>query len=107
MREKQPTPEEKAATFEAYAEIGRYFWQQINALAPEDRAALRAYTRTVVELKDLYDRYLALGYMGELSLWLGLKEDAPATAAEAYGQGIRVSYPKVFEESNEPRKHNS
>lgn len=61
----------------------------------------------VGELEDLFTKRLALGYMGELSLWLGLKEDAPATAAEAYGEGIKASYPEVFEESNEPRKHDS
>lgn len=92
--------------FRVYATFGKLMYEKILPLNREDNLEeLNAYAfmtdalfRYEIDKEELsrFDRVTG-GFMLELSEWVGIKLDAPEMA-DNYGQIIKESFPKIFED---------
>lgn len=78
-----------------YVEVGNYLWRQVDSLSIDDKDAIHDYDAIIYELEPLFDEHLPRGYMLELRLWCGLKDDTPEMAKD-YGEGIKKDFPELF-----------
>lgn len=81
-----------------YKHIAVHLYKEADAVPIADKEAIQAINTIAYQLIRLYDDDIkyAVGFMLEISLWMGLKEDAPEMAKN-YGKGIENIQPEVFE----------
>lgn len=88
--------EKKENIQKEYIELGRYLWEQINAVDSNDKDSLNALKDFTLDLMETFDGKRYSGFMWELSMWVGLKRDAPEDFKD-YGEKIKLDYPEYFE----------
>jgi hypothetical protein len=83
-----------------YKAIARHIYDEADNVALGDLRAINLIAETasrLVPLDKKYEEKYAMGFMHEVSLWMGLKADAPEMA-ERYGEGIKTDYSDIFKD---------
>lgn len=83
---------QKLPPTQEYARLARYLWERINATPVSDEESLKALSYITYDLVETFEDD---GFMRELNLWVGVKEDAP-DAFKDCGDGLKQDYPEFF-----------
>lgn len=79
-----------------YQHIAHHMYDEADAVRVGDEKASGAVATIAYQLIELFDEKYVNGFMLEIKLWMGLKDDAP-DMAKGYEKGIKQAWPEAFE----------